>query len=117
MLELNYERKRKLKKGCENSFRIIIIYAAWCRVCSSEKNNFHVHCPIGRKCWCTYQSDIANGTKTHVSGKGLPENVKHVKEVFDELSDDNLLMKCLHGETPNRNEAFNGTKWNRIPIS
>ena len=28
------------------------------------------------------QPDNANGTKTHVSGKGLPENVKHVKEVL-----------------------------------
>ena len=37
--------------------------------------------------------------------------------MFDELSDVNFLMKCLHGETPNQNEAFNGTKWNRIPIS
>ena len=24
------------------------IYAAWCHVCSSEKNNFHVHCPEGK---------------------------------------------------------------------
>ena len=47
----------------------------------------------------------------------LPENVKHVKGVFDELSDDNLLMKCLPGETSNQKEAFNRTKWNRIPIS
>ena len=27
------------------------IYAAWCHVCSSEKNNFHVHCPKGPKRW------------------------------------------------------------------
>ena len=35
--------------------------------------------------------------------------------MFDELSDDNLLLKCLHGKTQNQNEAFNGTIWNRIP--
>ena len=65
----------------------------------------------GKKSWCTYQCDIANGTTTHVPGKGLPsEVIKNVKEVFDELSDDNLLMKCLHGKTQNQNEAFNGTK-------
>ena len=94
------------------------IYAAWCHVCSSEKNNFHVHCSKGPKSWCTYQCDIANGTKTHVPGKGLPsEVIKHVNEVFDELSDDNLLIKCLHGKPPDQNEAFNGTIWNRIPKS
>ena len=37
--------------------------------------------------------------------------------MFDELSDDNLLLKCLHGKTQNQNEAFNGTIWNRIPKS
>ena len=40
---------------------------------------------------------------------------KHV--VFDELSDDNLLMKCLQGKTQKQNEAFNGIIWNRIPKS
>ena len=93
------------------------IYAAWCHVCSSDKNNFHIHCPKWPTSWCTYQCDITNGTKTHLPGKGLPfevEVIKHVKQVFDELSDDNLLLKYLHGKTQNQNEAFNGTIWNRI---
>ena len=38
----------------------------------------------------------------------------YVKEVFDEVSDDNLLTKCVHGKTQNRNEAFDGPIWNRI---
>ena len=37
------------------------IYASWCHV-SSDKHNYHVHCPVGPKSWCTYQSDISNGT-------------------------------------------------------
>ena len=47
------------------------------------------------------QCDIANGTKTCVPSIGLPsEIIKHVKEVFDELSDNKLLTKCLHGKNP-----------------
>ena len=30
------------------------------------------------------------------------------------LSDDTLLEKCLHGKTPNRNEALNGIVPQRI---
>ena len=92
------------------------IYAAWCHVSSSEKSNFHVHCPVGPDSWCMFQTDIANGTSLHKHGKGLPPTViKQVKAVFDDLSTDNLLSKCLHGKTQNQNEAFNGTIWNRIP--
>ena len=63
-----------------------------------------------------YQTDIENDTSFHKHGKGLPPPViYHVKAVFDDLSTDNLLRKCLHGKTQNQNEAFNGTIWNRIP--
>ena len=35
--------------------------------------------------------------------------------MFDDLWDEILLNRCLHGKTQNANEAFNGTIWNRIP--
>ena len=38
-----------------------------------------------------------------------------VKPIYQRLSDDNLLKKCLHGRTQNQNEAFNGMIWQRIP--
>ena len=44
-----------------------------------------------------------------------PTVIKHVKSVFDNLSTDELLTKCLHGKTQNQNESFNGTIWNKIP--
>ena len=43
--------------------------------------------------------------------------IKHVKPVFEELSDDKLLRKCLHGKTQNQNESYNSTIWHRIPKS
>ena len=92
------------------------IYAAWCHVCSSEKRNYHVHCPAGADSWCTYQLDIANKTNLYVHGKGLPDEViKHVKPIFDSLSNDQLLSKCLHGKTQNQNESFNTLIWKRTP--
>ena len=92
------------------------IYAVWCHVSSSEKDHFHVHCPVGPNSWCSYQCDLANGTSTYKPGKGLhPAVIKYVKGVFDDLSSDELSSKCLHGKTQNQNEAFNGTIWTRIP--
>ena len=64
--------------------------------------------------WCTYQLDIANKTKMHKPTKGLPEEaIKYLKPIFESLSDDSLLLKCLHGKTQNQNESFNGLIWRR----
>ena len=62
-----------------------------------------------------HQLDLINNTKLHKPGKGLPLNIKHLKPIFSDLSDDNLLCKCLHGKTQNKNESFNGLIWRRTP--
>ena len=38
-----------------------------------------------------------------------------IKPIFSDLSDDNLLKRCLHGKTQNSNEALNGLIWKRCP--
>ena len=76
---------------------------------SSNEINFHIYCPEGATSWCTYQADIANGTSTHIHGKGLkPEIIKHVNAVFDDLSDETLLNRCLHGKTQNAKRRLMG---------
>ena len=92
------------------------IHASLFHVASSKDNKWHQHCPDGKQSWCAFKADIANRTDTYKPGKGLPlEVVKHVKPIFQELSNDELLNKCLHGKTQNQNEAFNGMIWNRLP--
>ena len=93
------------------------IYASVFHVASSKTNCWHDHCPTGKDSWCGYQADLANGTKHYVPGAGLPTGItcKHVKPIFEELSSDELLSKCLHGHTQNQNESVNGTVWNRLP--
>ena len=69
------------------------IYAVLFHVCSSEKDNYHAHCPTGVDSWCTYQLDIANKTKLHKPTKGLPEEtIKHLKPIFERLSDSLLIV-------------------------
>ena len=93
------------------------IYARLMHVCSSKVNNYHwKYCPPGSDSLCSYQRDIANNTNLHVPGYGLPVSVmKHVKNIFLELSSDALLSRCLHGRTQIQNESFNASIWNRIP--
>ena len=38
-----------------------------------------------------------------------------IKKEFEELSDDNLLRKCTHGQTQNSNEGLNSIMWSRCP--
>ena len=92
------------------------IYASLFHFASSEKNQWHDHCPKGKDSWCGFQVNEANGTKTYKSGRGLNKVVvSHVKPIFENLASDELLRKCLHGLTQNQNESFNGTVWNRVP--
>ena len=41
--------------------------------------------------------------------------IKHVKPIFQDLQNDSLLSKCLHGKTQNQNESFNSIIWKRVP--
>ena len=73
---------------------------------SSEKHNYHVHCPTGVDSWCSYQLDIANKINLYVPGKGLPDEViKHVKPISESLSDD-------HGKTQHNTTQHNTTQHN-----
>lgn len=92
------------------------IHATLFHVSSSKTNNWHTHCPEGADSWCRFKQDKATGKSTYKPGPGLPLNVlKELKGIYNDLSSDVLLEKCLHGKTQNHNESLNGMIWNRIP--
>jgi hypothetical protein len=95
------------------------ICASLFHVASSSKESYHsAYCPAGENSWCKFQQDKALGTHTYKPGCGFPLTVlKHVKPIFNELSQDTLLKKCLHGKTQNQNESFNALIWERLPKS
>ncbi len=73
-------------------------------------------CPDGPDTWRPYKQDLANKTKLHKPGPGLPDNITAlIKPTYARLSDDDLLKKCLDGKTQNQNESLNGMIWNRLP--
>ena len=75
---------------------------------SNESQPLHTYCPVGTNSWCGYQQD--KGSYKH--GSGLPLDViAKVKPVYQRLSEEELLSKCLHGKTQNQNESLNGMIW------
>ena len=101
-------------EGMQAATRAVLFHVA-----SSAKNNWHFpHCPTGGDSWCRYYRDKVNNTTTYKPGPGLPlDIVFKIRPIFQELSSEENLKKCLHGRTQNQNESFNATIWERIPKS
>ena len=86
--------------------------------CSEAKSleNRHMMCPQTSESWFKYQADKINHTNTYKHKPGLPIVVKDaIKNIFMDLSDIDLLKKCLHGKTQNNNEGLNAIIWKRCP--
>ena len=85
----------------------------------SEASNLdtrHQICPRSSESWCKFQADKINNTSLHKNKPGLPSVIRDaIKPIFMDLSDDNLLKKCLQGQTQNNNESLNGVIWKRSP--
>ena len=80
------------------------------------RRNLHNHCPEGANSWCWYNRDIANQTKLYKPGPGLPlDIIAELKPIYQRLSEDSLLKRCLDGKTQNQNESLNGMIWDCVP--
>ena len=76
----------------------------------------HQFCPRSENSWCNWQKDRANGTCLYKKKINLPVEIKSLIEpIFRDLSTNELLNKCLHGQTQNANEAFNAVLWQKCP--
>ncbi|GFX97180.1 uncharacterized protein TNCV_556701 [Trichonephila clavipes] len=82
---------------------------------STEDNPQHALCPLGENSWCGYNRSIVTG-EFYIHKHSLPESILlKVKKVFRDLTEKDLLKKCLHGRTQNPNESFNKCIWEQIP--
>ena len=66
--------------------------------------------------WCKFKNYLDTGKSTYKKTIDLPRNIFDIIwSIFEELSEDELLLKCVHGETQNHNEAFNGITCKKCP--
>ena len=61
---------------------------------------------------------VSGGDFERANKRALPEHVlEAIKPVFEVLSVESLLQKCLHGGTQNSNESIHSMIWMRCPKS
>ena len=88
------------------------VWASLYHVASSDESPNHFMCPTGGDSWCKWQKDAATCKHT----LGLPAAIVSLLEpIYDDLSNANLLAKCLHGKTQNPIECLNKVVWSRCP--
>lgn len=84
---------------------------------STDKKPQHHLCPESATSWCSWQSQKASGNlKNYKHDTAMSMEVfEAVKLVYEELSKDELLTRCLGGFTQNSNESFNALVWSMAP--
>jgi hypothetical protein len=76
----------------------------------------HQFCPQSKNSWCLWQADKLNNQNKYKPTLNIPLSIKTVLlPTFHDLSSDELLSKCLHGQTQNNNEALNSIIWKKCP--
>lgn len=91
------------------------VWALFCHISSTDDNPQHALCPKGEESWCKYNRGKITG-ETYNHPHSLPFAImEEIKPIFRDLSEINLLKKCLHGRTQNPNECVNSVIWSRLP--
>ena len=81
-----------------------------------DEETRHQFCPTGEKSWCKWQSDKFTGKRQYKQRINLPSVIKNeLFPIFQDLSSESLLSRCLHGLTHNANEALNHIIWKKCP--
>ncbi|XP_011859816.1 PREDICTED: uncharacterized protein LOC105557241 [Vollenhovia emeryi] len=92
------------------------IMATYLHSISTDENPRHENCPTGVDSWCKWQQAEALGTKPEPHPAPLhPDVQKAILPIYEDLSRDELLSRCLGGHTQNANESFNSTVWRLAP--
>lgn len=94
------------------------IWATLYHKISTDEKPQHHKCPRGADSWCKYQQ--AKAEKKLKSFKhdytALPKQVfDAIKPIYESLTNDELLQRCIGGFTQNSNESFNQIVWKIMP--
>lgn len=96
------------------------IWATLYHYASTDQNPQHEKCPRGDDSWCEWQraaaaNAVQNFKHTYTA---LPEDViEAIHPIYDDLSGDSLLQRCVGGFTQNNNESLNQLIWKISPKS
>ena len=93
------------------------IWATYFHYISTDKSPQHSLCPVGPNSWCKWQRAKDKGKLKDFKHKhDLPvECMKALKNIYQDLSEVELLQRCLGGYTQNSNESLNNNIWTILP--
>lgn len=93
------------------------IYATLYHKCSTDANPQHDNCPPGADSWCTWRkAEALNQLGEYKHPPPLSAQVQDMlRPIYADLSSDDLLERCLGGNTQNNNESFNSVLWSMAP--
>lgn len=95
------------------------IWATLYHKISTDEKPQHDRCPPGTNSWCSWQKSKSMNTLHEYTHKPalLQQVFDAVKPIYEELSKDDLLSRCVGGYTQNSNESFNSVVWSLAPKS
>lgn len=100
------------------------IWSTYFHYSSTNKKPQHEKCPVGIDSWCEWQrayaalpedkkAEIASFHHTYTA---LPADVlKAIKPIYEDLTKEELLERCVGGFTQNNNESYNQLIWKISP--
>ena len=72
----------------------------------------HKYCPKTQNSWCLYHSN----REIYTENTRLPSVfLTELKNIFEHLTDSDILERCRRGFTQNQNECINGVLWSKCP--
>jgi len=93
------------------------IWATFFNKFSTDSKPQHNNCPEGADSWCEYRVAEANGNlDTFKHPPALDNEIEPLlRKVYEDLTTDDLLKRCLGADTQNCNESYNSCVWNLAP--
>ena len=94
------------------------ILSGYYHASSTDENPKHACCPAGADSWCWWRRAEATGetpashkTKKLYLARVKPEHLKHILQVYTDLTSAELLQRCLKRTTQNANESLHSKLW------
>ncbi|XP_067214461.1 uncharacterized protein [Linepithema humile] len=89
-------------------------WATFYHYSSTKDKPQHHLCPQASDSWCEWQQAKANGSlnRYEQNYNALPDEVLDaIRPIYEDLTNETLLKRCLGGYTQNANESFNNLIW------
>ncbi|KYN11085.1 hypothetical protein ALC57_16744, partial [Trachymyrmex cornetzi] len=110
-----------IRRNCDNIENMSnAIWATFYHYSSTNENPQHDLCPVGQDSWCDWQRAAATGKLesyeyVHSYDAFSSEVLEAIRPVYNDLSAEALLQRCVDGFNQNNNKSYNQLFWKITP--